>query len=163
MLAVTTALIVVGCSGGQRPPWELPAETPDERARRRGVEVSLADAEIGTCFRLPDLLDDDPPRTVPSVPCREDHHYELYARVELDGSPYPGAAAAQELADAACKAEFEGYVGTAYEESVYYSEPVVPVRQAWDAGDRVVHCLIYKPVEGFEPNEWRGSARGSAE
>jgi hypothetical protein len=54
-----------------------------------------------------------------------------------------------------CVAEFEGFVGLSYVESVFEIGFITPVEEGWPDGDRLVTCMIYDPA-----GEVTGSLRG---
>ena len=67
-------------------------------------------------------------------------------------------------AEELCTAEFEGFVGLPYEDSMLRMNFVIPSEERWDAGDRVVLCTIYDPageVSGKPPRQRALAERGS--
>jgi hypothetical protein len=113
----------------------------------RGLGAAAA-FQPGTC-----LDEDDLP-----TECATEHDAEVYAVVSLPEGAWPGDDAVGTASDEACGAEFEAYVGTAYDESALYFMYYAPTEDAWAAGDREVLCLVFDP-EG----PLTGSVRGSGQ
>jgi hypothetical protein len=96
-----------------------------------------------------------------AVACEASHAVEHYASTEppdLAGEGDAGTFSADDLAafaDAACYLAFEPYVGLAYADSAYDYTAVVPSAEAWDAGTRTVHCVLYE----FDGGTSTGSAK----
>lgn len=81
------------------------------------------------------------------VDCQEEHHMEVYARVEFpetdDVAPFPGDAATKSFADGACAEEFTEYVGVSYLDSALWFTYLVPSARSWaEGGDRTVTCFV---------------------
>lgn len=123
-------------------------------------EVSVFDLEVGMCFNIGG--DGSSLETVPVVACDESHAYEVFALVEHeagDDEDYPGDREMDDFAFEECEPEFEDYVGTPYEESIYSINYLTPSEDTWAAGDREVVCLVYDSEE----EELSESVRGSEE
>ena len=89
-----------------------------ETAPAGAEEVDVFALEVGDC--LTDYRATEGVVSVPTMPCSEPHSGEIYAVVPLpegDGN-YPGVEAISAQAEEKCIAEFEGFVGLSYEESV---------------------------------------------
>src|SRR5690606_18381466 len=84
-----------------------------------------------------------------AVDCADEHHMEVYARVDMpapdDDAPYPGDAAAKAFADGACAEQFAGYVGVDYRDAPahLFFTYLVPSARSWSEGeDRTVTCFV---------------------
>jgi hypothetical protein len=67
----------------------------------------------------------------------------------------PGVEAISAQAEEICIAEFEGFVGLSYAESVLEFNYLAPEETEWDAGGRALLCSVYDPA-----GEVSGSLRG---
>ena len=153
--AVITALTLAACVGGGEgtettttaPAVETSAPTQAQETAPAGAEeVNVFALEVGDC--LTDYRATEGVVSVPTVPCSEPHSGEIYAVVPLpegDGN-YPGVEAISAQAEEKCIAEFEGFVGLSYEESVLEFSYLAPEETEWDAGDREVLCTIHDPA-----------------
>jgi Septum formation len=114
----------------------------EETAPTESEEVNVYDLEVGDCVAA--VTDGS---TVQTVPCSEPHSEEVFAAVSLPGGDgdFPGYAAIDARAEELCTAEFEGFVGLPYEDSMLHMYFVIPSEELWDAGDQVVLCTIYDP------------------
>ncbi|WP_298455388.1 septum formation family protein [uncultured Cellulomonas sp.] len=149
----STALLVTGCSlmGGVEP--ERDEETGEIT---EAVEADAFAIRVGDCL---DYSDEAPAEegadeleevsSVPTVPCGEAHDSEVYASHQLDGDEYPGDDAIVASADDMCFADFQPFVGTAYEESTLDFTYLAPTSQSWELGDdREVLCIVTDPQGG---------------
>ena len=153
--AVITALTLAACVGGGEgtettttaPTVETSAPTQAQETAPAGAEeVDVFALEVGDC--LTDYRATEGVVSVPTVPCSEPHSGEIYAVVPLpegDGN-YPGVEAISAQAEEKCIAEFEGFVGLSYQDSMLHMNVVIPSEERWDAGDREVHCTIHDPA-----------------
>ncbi|MFC4556249.1 septum formation family protein [Georgenia faecalis] len=113
------ALVLAGCSGS-----------------------SVLELEVGDCLRSPDLEAEEV-STVETLECSEPHDAEVYAELTFDGDEYPGTSTVQADSEEFCLAEFEPYVGIAYEESEIYMTTMYPTEESWDqADDRTALCIL---------------------
>ena len=97
--------------------------------------------QVGDC--LNDSTAAETVETIPTVPCDEAHDSEIYASIIMDGDTFPGAEAVIAEADQACLDAFEGFVGIAYADSLYYYSYYFPTEGSWAGGDREILCTIY--------------------
>jgi hypothetical protein len=148
--------VVVAVLFGGAVVWMLAATSEDRAADDPAVSVqseafqgdtSVYDLTVGDCFDDPTMLSDElvEVESVDSVDCDEPHGAEVYAVVELpqgDGAPFPGDTEVAKAADELCLAEFDGYVGAAYEDSALYYNYYLPIEESWAEGDRMVTCLL---------------------
>jgi hypothetical protein len=120
--------------------------------------TAVQDLDAGTCFNDPDasvVYEIDP------VACAEPHHYEVIGNVTLAGDVFPGDDAAWEAAMRKCIALFEGYVGTSYEESMWWVDAFTPTADAWEQGDRGANCVVFQPLGDTELRSLTGTAHRS--
>lgn len=105
---------------------------------------------IGDCASSTSLKGDEV-ASLPTVDCETEHDVEGYAAMQLPDGDYPGQDAVQSAANDFCLTEFEGYVGTPYEDSALSYSFLYPTERSWnDHEDREVLCLIVSedPVTG---------------
>jgi hypothetical protein len=85
--------------------------------------------------------------TVEARGCGDSHAYEVFS-VVTDPSPtsasYPGVEELLESIMVQCLDRFEGYVGTAYADSVYWANAIYPTEESWQDGDRTGTCLLFE-------------------
>ena len=125
-------------------------------------EDDVFSLKVGDC--LNDYGDEEAVATVPTVDCSKLHDYEVYSVATIDGDDYPGASELDTQADTQCLADFEGFVGLSFEESIYYYSYLSPSEQSWATGDREVICTIAKYDEdSAEIIQVTGSLEGVAE
>jgi hypothetical protein len=101
------------------------------------------DMRRGECFVSRDGVLTGDPYAVDKVPCREPHHGEVFAVVDLPDGEWPGDTAVRESADERCGARSASYAMDAWavpeNVDVYY---LVPGEDSWFLGDRRVVCLF---------------------
>jgi len=124
-------------------------------------EYSLAS---GDCFNRVDAMQSGRRLTVTSrVDCAERHYAEVFHTFEIEAEHpaiYPGDDAMREFALRACYDQFESFVGTSYELSVFEIDVFTPNRTNFEHAAsryRGVHCWLYH-VHG---DPLVGSAAGS--
>lgn len=74
------------------------------------------------------------------VSCTSSHGSEVYGRLTLPGSTYPGAAALQQMVVSGCATQLAAYVNPQYADIGFSNEYVYPNRSAWAGGERTVIC-----------------------
>jgi hypothetical protein len=110
---------------------------------------------VGDCF---DNIDATEISQVPVVPCADAHDNEVFHAFALEGDEWPGDAAVQEEALAACDPAFEDFVGVAYDESTLDWSLIFPTEASWNEfDDREVQCVLFDPAGQVE-----GSLAGAA-
>lgn len=123
-----------------------------------GGEVGAFRIRLGDCFGETTGEDLE---SVDAVPCDQLHRYEVYAAFNLpydDGAAFPGRTTVQEQADLGCLERFDGFVGAAYETSIYGIGAITPSEGSWDeVDDREVLCLI----SNYDGSSKSGSAEGT--
>jgi hypothetical protein len=100
---------------------------------------------LGSCFD--DSLSSEM-ENVSIVNCSEPHTDEVFAMFEVEGSVWPGTHSVNLLAEDACIARFEPFVGVTYENSQWYIGTVSPNKESWEnSDDRGVICTV-EPFDG---------------
>lgn len=85
--------------------------------------------------------------SVPIVRCGEPHDSEAYHAEDLPDGAFPGDSEVQAAADEICYAQFEPFVGLAYEQSVLDFSYYMPTAESWaNLDDREVLCVIFDPA-----------------
>jgi len=152
LIPSTTTIVTTDVVGGPGDTVGPHAESDaaagsDPAADEQGV-VDTAfiplDLAVGTCFDDPQ--DDTAlvtPDNVPIVDCVSPHDNEVFGEFDIGGEAFPGAAAVQNQADALCSGAFEGYVGAAYESSVYDFSWYFPTAESWPIGGTNIICFAY--------------------
>lgn len=144
--ALTVTLPLTGCSAVLD---LLPVSAPEperDATTQEIVEESQADVfalRVGDCLNT---VEEEEVSEVPVVPCGEPHDEEIYFDFTLDDGDFPGDDAVLESADSGCFAEFEPFVGMAYESSTLDFYAYRPTAESWAQGDRVVSCVIWDPA-----------------
>jgi len=133
------------------------ARGPDGQVEQP-VEISFASLRVGDCFELTDPSD---PGTagVRTVPCADEHVYEVFFVGNMPDGAFPGDTAVLTFANDNCVPAFEAYVGVPFEQSIWYASPVGPNENSWSEGDRHVTCQLHNQTE----TPVTGSARDSGE
>ena len=109
-----------------------------------GAEVvNPFDLEVGDC--ITEVQAGEEFSRVQTVPCSEPHSEEIYAVVTLPEGDFPGDEAIDAQTKDVCVAEFEGFVGLSYAESVLVFNYSWPLKETWDAGERGVVCSVSDP------------------
>ena len=114
-----------------------------------GDTVYVNDLARGDCFQAPaggDLV-----TVIDTVDCALPHDLEVFVVDEVfatsgPGSPYPGQEDVADRADEDCKAAFETFVGTPYDDSSLDFFTIYPSEETWDRlDDRTVVCSVGDP------------------
>ena len=153
LLAAVAVLAMTACSDGAE-------RSEDSGEVTASGDVGAFDLQVGDCV-------DDPPTgatttevsDLAAVPCDQEHTGEIYYLVDLEDGDYPGEEEVSASADEACAAEFEAFVGLAYEQSRLEISTLFPTRESWeDLDDREVVCIVVDPTGPLT-----GSARNLGE
>ncbi len=107
-------------------------------------DSEVFDIPVGACFDS-SSLEGDQVATIEILDCAEEHDVEAYASLELSGEAYPGQDEILAQADEFCLAEFDSFIGTAYQDSVLDFSFLYPTEESWGEGDREVLCLAISP------------------
>ena len=144
--ATAFALALSACGGG--------TSTADETTRNdngdvvEGGDLGVFTMSLGDCVQ--DSLSSEV-QSLEAVPCAEEHDLEVFALFDMPDGDFPGDAAVDAAAEAGCLERFEGYVGIAYEQSVYAYTYLTPLETGWnEIDDREIVCLLGR-IDG-EPN-----------
>ncbi|WP_435736898.1 septum formation family protein [Cellulosimicrobium sp. PMB13] len=152
--ALLLGLAVLGTSACGLLPGSEPVRDDSGAITEADTDADVFSLTVGDCTTDPEDVGTEAAEvtTVPVVPCAEPHDNEVYASTMLPDGDYPGEDAVLESADTHCYDAFAGFVGTAYEDSVYDYWPMYPTSESWAQGDREVLCLVYhgelEPVTG---------------
>lgn len=123
------------------PPPPSPTTPPPPPGPR---EVSAFSLKVGDC--LPAEPAEAASVRVQVVPCEVPHTAEVFAVFALPGAvdaPFPGEAAANDLAISGCVERFRPYVGIPYEDSAFSYFFYKPDQTTWDTlDDRMVTCVL---------------------
>ncbi len=157
-ISVVLALAAIGVFFGEEEPSSPPAPaTPTADVEVAPAEVSIEGLEPGTCLQQPAT---DVFFEVDTVSCNEPHDFEVIGTVLLTGSDFPGEDALYDRAIGACIAEFETYVGTSYDTSIWWLHTFTPTVAGWAEGDRRATCLVFQYANEDEILRVTTSARG---
>ncbi|MFV0634589.1 septum formation family protein [Demequina sp.] len=123
-----------------------------------GATVEELQVSVGECVNTEafDTETETEVGALPTVDCAEEHDAEVYFVLDLPEGDLPADAEAQ--AEAACRENYESYVGVAYEDSRYYYSFTYPTQSSWDMGDRQVACMLLGEVD----EKLTGSLKGAA-
>lgn len=109
-------------------------------------DVSVDRLRVGDCLITPaDGVVED----LAAVPCDQEHDGEVFHAFDLPDGDFPGAESVQAAGEAGCLARFEGFVGTAFDDSELGLLPLTPVADGWAAGDQGVVCLVQDEQGGL--------------
>ena len=123
---------------------DLGEEASQETAPPGAEVVDVFALEVGDCLTEIQATEETF-ISVETVPCSEPHSEEIYAVVTLPEGDFPGDEAIVTQAEDVCVAEFEGFVGLSYAESVLEFNYAWPLEEGWDAGERGVVCAVSDP------------------
>jgi hypothetical protein len=144
MLLLTGCSAVQGLAGGVEPERD---ETTGEI-----VEAAQADAfslRVGDCVDALATGDSEEVESMPTVPCADEHDGEVYASHLIDDAEYPWEESVATQADELCYADFQPFVGTAYEDSALDYTTLFPTGDSWKhLDDREILCIVVDPSAG---------------
>ena len=131
----------------------LPAATIVLALSTCTTQVPANDLAVGDCVEDDAAFSgEEGVQEVPTIDCEEPHLFEVFALVDYpDADEYPGEDTVRGESRDLCFDEVEGYVGAPPEQVTEYTlQAVYPSQETWDAGDRIVICLLQsaEPVEG---------------
>jgi hypothetical protein len=122
VVVAALALGVAGCGGGA-------AAAVDELAP-------------GDCFDDPAVA--DAIIEIDLVDCGVPHDNEVFARLAVEQTVYPGDDVISSFALDSCLGPFEAYVGESYRDSPLDYTFLAPTEESWNTvGNRVVTCILY--------------------
>jgi hypothetical protein len=110
-----------------------------------GGTLAIEDVRVGDCF------DSDPADAISSVDarrCDEAHDYEMFHVATWSGesSGYPTEDAMTGFVIDECVPAFEEWVGRSFRISRLDFVHFVPLKEGWEAGDRVFQCAMFDPA-----------------
>ena len=120
-------------------------------------DMSVFDLAVGDCFDVPDATDQVD--AVRGIPCDQAHTYEVFWTGEYPSDVQPAEDEYLDWLQDGCLPAFEGYVGLAYADSIYYMGSLSPTPDSWANGDRAFACYL----SNAEETSMTGSAEGAAE
>ena len=150
-------------ASGLVPTSEPPVATAPANVGEEVLDVNTL--AVGSCVTLGTSDPDTPPEQRPMffADCASPHNGETYYVHTLPGAadePFPGDAALDAAAQAACGSAFGQFIGIPFEESRLSITYFYPGPETWPAGDRLVHCIAF----GTDVDEqFVGSLAGLAE
>jgi hypothetical protein len=167
----TTTSTTVGPGDGSTTTTELPTTTTTEPGGGTtttttpgspgGGATPIAEVDEGDC--LTTATDEVMVAEVELAECADPHDAEVYAQFILDrsalpgaGDEYPGGNELTWYAEDECRARFDAYTGHSYWTSPFDLRVVTPSFSTWDAGDRLITCLVVDP----DGAPLTGTARG---
>jgi hypothetical protein len=152
VLMASAALALTGCSAAQSFVGGVEPERDEETGAV--VEAVQADAfalRVGDCLNSTETVTEEVQDvdSVPTVPCDQAHDSEIYASTQMTDETYPGDEAVVTAADDFCYAEFEGFVGMAYEDSALFISTMFPTAESWKVlEDREILCVVVDEAGG---------------
>lgn len=155
--AISVTIALSGCSalssvlGGD-------AARDEDGAIVEAGQTDVFTLAVGDCFN-DDAFASETISEVPTVPCDQPHHNEVYFVYDMDEAEFPGQTATTDAAQARCEAEFPTFAGIAYADSTLAVFPITPSDQSWSQGDRVVLCGIYDAAGTQTTGTLAGAAR----
>jgi hypothetical protein len=154
LVAASACLVFAACSTEST---KDESERNEEGEIEEGGDVGVFALKVGDCFG--DASTVGSVSDVAATPCSEPHVNEVYHQFDLpEGAADPNTAATNPEVEETCLAEFEKYVGVAYESSTTYEITFLyPDPTAWETGERGVDCIVTSA--SGEPTT--GSAKGT--
>lgn len=137
-----------------------PTRTEEGQLAEEG-DVSSFAVQVGDCLVDLQFESDGPTefRSVPGVPCAEEHGFEAYHAFDLDQGRYPGLERIEQEAVEGCLDAFKDFVGLSYRRSILELTWLYPTETSWNLRrDREVVCFITDP-EGRTTGSLEGSRR----
>jgi hypothetical protein len=141
---------IAGAAAGGHSPQSSKTGAADAGGSKDAFTLS-----IGDCFNNPtsDIVTD-----VDTVACTAPHDFEDYHHFPLTFASYPGEKAITDKADSVCGGDaFTAFDGVDYESSELGLTYLYPTAESWQAGDRMVDCVV-----AAEAGKSTGSYRGTS-
>ncbi|MFB8191271.1 DUF2510 domain-containing protein [Microbacterium sp. NPDC055988] len=144
VLAFAVSLVLIATVSVPADDDEGAGEGTDPSSIEGADMVPFAELEIGDCLPFVDYGDTGQIYELPVVPCDQPHTDEVYFIFDVDDEEFPGDDALGEAAWDGCAAQFDAYVGIAYEDSVLDFYTYQPTETSWArADDRAVQCILF--------------------
>lgn len=122
----------------------------------------VEDLAVGDCLLMPETEEIS---SVETIDCASGHELEVFALIKVpDGrdAPYPGEDTLADTIFEECLLRFQPYVGTNYEDSVWFANPLYPTQESWEeSNDREGSCVLLQIGPDQQARTVMGSARGS--
>ena len=134
------------------------AQRNDAGEITQGGTLAVGDLRIGDCFDPKDI-DAEEADEVDARRCDESHQFELMAIGAMPDGGYPTDDEFETFVGNLCLPAFDDYVGMAYEESRFDVFWYFPLEEGWAAGDHVIQCAVYDPLNSELTASLRGAAR----
>lgn len=153
---VAAGMVLTGCSviSDILPQPSQPDATTQPVAA--GSESDGSSLAVGDC--LNDSVDNAFAR-VRTVPCSQEHDYEVFDEFEIPGDEYPDDDAVVAAVEEGCGSRFESFAGIPYDSSELDYRYVTPVEQGRAGQARhIAFCLIGDPA-GAVTGTLAGAAR----
>jgi Septum formation len=142
--ALLLALLAAGACGGHDDDEDASADGSAETTSPEAEDETVFALEVGDCLAA------DPTgeqvSEVPTVDCAEPHVSEVFHTTAIDAEELPSAAEIEGIVEEECFAEFESFVGMAYESSALEVMFLQPSDESWEQGDRELVCMITDPA-----------------
>lgn len=141
--AALLLLALTGCAAEQPT-----AERDGAGAVATGGAVDPFEVELGDCVEQPVSGNEDVEEVeeVKAVPCGQPHDGEVYAVFDLPDGDFPGGKEVAAAGEERCIADFETFVGKAYDESQYDITSLFPAKESWESkDDREYVCIVVAP------------------
>lgn len=107
-----------------------------------GGDVSVTSLQVGDCVN--NVHDTDSVRSLPAVPCAQQHEGEVFAVYDLPAGPYPDELRDAVLPDSIlkeCTRRLATYAPHAPTDNVDHLFVLLPLPASWEQGDRAVRCI----------------------
>lgn len=150
-IVLFAALGFATSSSSSSPPSTVPGQ---QAPQDESGEVDVFSVSVGDCIND---FGSSEVTSVEAIDCALPHDYEVYSELTIPGDTFPGGDQVTVLAQESCVTAFVDFVGLSYEESLLDFSYLAPTEQSWQAGDRLVSCLIIDPA-----TQTSGSLAGAA-
>lgn len=129
------------------------------QVQQEAGKAMLPQIAVGECTDL-SFADDAASEVneIVKVDCAQPHKYEAYAAKQIDlKGEYPGDGGVLAISDDFCVDAFEGYVGSAADDSELDMTYIYPTADGWtQLNDRTITCFV-----GSEDGGITGTVKGS--
>lgn len=121
-------------------------------------DVDVTEIRAGDCFDLNDPSVEEV-ASVEGKPCTQPHEFEMFFVGDLPDGDFPAEGVINAFLEAECLPAFETYVGLAWEQSAFDIFPLIPTESGWNAGDHVVQCSLFDPIDEELTESMRNAGR----
>ena len=125
-----------------------------------GDDNNVLSLEEGQCFQDPE--NEFSVTNVEIVDCDEPHDNEIFhvETLEGDDDEFPGDSEIQDIAQEACTAEVEDFLGGSPTAVDANFQSLNPTEQSWEAGDRAIVCVVFNDGGDQLDESLEGAAEG---